>query len=164
MGNLDFAQHAAFSWYCLLLMFSGIVMLVISVLRNQSTQRRVIRAILGIGFFGYGFYLAFVFGGGSYIVFFQAFIVPVLLIVDTFRSQTARRKQPQPPLNVGMSSMAGPGLQPMTGPGLQPMADPGLQPMPGPGLQPMADPGLQPMADPGLQPMADPGLPPMPPS
>ena len=96
MGNLDFAHHVGFSWYCLLLMFSGVAMLVTAVLRNQTTQRRVIRAFFGVGFFIYGFYLTFIFGGGSYFLFFQAFIVPVLLIVDTFRSQAARRRLRQP--------------------------------------------------------------------
>ncbi len=96
MGSLNFAHNAGFSWYCLLLMFSGIAMLVMAVLRNQTTQRRVIRAIFGIGYFLYGFYLTFVFSGGHYFLFFQAFIVPVLLIIDTIRSQAARRRIRQP--------------------------------------------------------------------
>ncbi len=103
MGNLNFAHNAGFSWYCLLLMFSGIAMLVIAVLRNQTTQRRVVRAIFGIVFFCYGFYLTFVFSGGHYWLFFQAFIVPVLLIMDTVRGQTARRRVRQlpPPAGAG---------------------------------------------------------------
>ena len=96
MGNLNFAHNAGFSWYCILLMLSGIAMLLVAVLRNQTVQRRVIRAIFGIGFFGYGFYLTFVFAGTHYVVFFQAFIFPVLLIVDSIRSQTARRSLRQP--------------------------------------------------------------------
>jgi len=96
MGNLNFAHNAGFSWYCILLMFSGIAMLVTAVLRNQTVQRRVLRAIFGVGFFIYGFYLTFMFSGGHYVLFFQAFIVPVLLIVDTIRSQTARRRLRQP--------------------------------------------------------------------
>jgi hypothetical protein len=36
------------------------------------------------------------FSGGHYVLFFQAFIVPVLLIVDTIRSQAARRRVRQP--------------------------------------------------------------------
>ena len=92
MGNLSFAHHAGFSWYCILLMFSGIAMLVMAVLRNQTRQRQVIRVIFGVGYFCYGFYLAFIFAGGHYVLFFQAFILPVLLIVDTIRGQTMRRK------------------------------------------------------------------------
>lgn len=96
MGNLNFAHNAGFSWYCILLMVSGIAMLVMAVVKNQVPRRRIIRAIFGIGFFLYGFYLTFVFSGGHYVVFFQAFIVPVLLLIDTVRSQTARRRVRQP--------------------------------------------------------------------
>jgi hypothetical protein len=137
MGNLDFAHNAGFSWYCLLLMFSGIAMLVTSVLRNQTTQRRVIRAIFGIGFFAYGFYLSFLFGGGHYFLFFQAFIVPVLLILDTLRRRRGVRRQPQPSVIPGRQTMAVPSLQPMTDLGLPPMADPGPPPMADPGLPPV---------------------------
>lgn len=154
MGNLDFAHRAGFSWYCLFLMASGIAMVLVAVLTNQTTQRRAVRALFGIGYFGYGFYLAFISGGGSYFVFYYVFIVPVLLIVGTFNRRQARRQQPQPPVTAGMSGIAGPNLQPMIG--LQPMADPGVPPVP--------DPGLPPMADPGPPPVRDPGLPPMPPS
>lgn len=150
MGNLDFAHHAGFSWYCLFLMASGIAMLLVAVLRNQTTQRRVVRAVFGIGFFAYGFYLTFIFGGGSYFIFFYAFAVPVFLIVDTFRRQPAR--QPQPGVFAGARGMASPNVQPMTGPSLQPMTDPGIPPVPDSGLPPMPDPGLPPV-DPGLPPV-----------
>jgi hypothetical protein len=91
MGNLNFAHNSGFSWYCVLLMISGIAMLVTAVLRNQVMQRRVLRAIFGVAYFGYGFYLTFVFSGGHYFLFFQAFIVPVLLILDVFRRNARRR-------------------------------------------------------------------------
>lgn len=118
MGNLNFAHNAAFSWYCLLLMFSGITMLVLAVLRNQATRRRVVRAVFGVGFFLYGFYLTFIFGGGSYFVFFQAFIVPVALIIDTIRSQKALRRQP--------AAQQMPQMLPMSTPDAGGAADPGL--------------------------------------
>jgi hypothetical protein len=142
VGNLDFTHQAGFSWYCLFLMFSGIALLVIAVLRNQAPQRRIVQALFGIGYFGYGFYLTFIFNGGHYVMFLYAFILPVLLIMGAFRG-TARRPQVQPPVAAG-------GMPP-----------PNLQPMVGPSMPAMADPGLPPVADPGLPPM-DPGLPPMP--
>ena len=40
------------------------------------------------------------FSGGHYVLFFQAFIVPVLLIVDSIRSQTARRRLARPRMAV----------------------------------------------------------------
>lgn len=92
MGNLSFAHNASFSWYCILLMLAGIAMLVLGVVRAQPASRRIIRVIFGIGFFCYGFYLTFIFSGGHYVLFFQAFILPVLLIVDFFRTTTARRQ------------------------------------------------------------------------
>jgi hypothetical protein len=96
MGNLNFSHNAGFSWYCLLLMFSGIAMFVVAFLRNQPSGRRTIRMLLGVAYFGYGFYLTFVFSGGHYAVFFQAFIVPVLLIADAIRTSKARRRLRSP--------------------------------------------------------------------
>jgi predicted lipid-binding transport protein (Tim44 family) len=49
-----------------------------------------------VGFLGYGFYLAFLFEGGSYIVFFQAFILPLLLIARTIRGAMEARSQRSP--------------------------------------------------------------------
>jgi hypothetical protein len=92
MGNLNFAHNAGFSWYCLLLMFSGILMVVLGVVRNQrSSARRVLRMVLGVGYFGYGFYLTFIFSGGHYVLFFQAFLLPVLVLVDALRGSARRR-------------------------------------------------------------------------
>ena len=92
MGNLNFSHDAGFSWYCILLMLSGIVMLVIGVLRNQTAIRRIIRVVFGIGYFCYGFYLTFVFTGGHYLLFFQAFLLPILIIADWYRSKAAKRR------------------------------------------------------------------------
>jgi ABC-type iron transport system FetAB permease component len=92
MGNLNFAHNAGFSWYCLLLMLSGILMVVLGVVRNQRLARRVVRVVLGVAYFGYGFYLTFVFTGGHYWLFFQAFLLPVLVLADTLRGGPARRR------------------------------------------------------------------------
>jgi hypothetical protein len=109
MGNLDFTHHAAFAWYCLFLMASGIAMLAVAVLRYQIPRRRIIRALFGIGFFGYGFYLAFIFSGGHYFVFYYAFVVPILLISETIRSRRARQMLAQPASPVGASPSTGAG-------------------------------------------------------
>jgi hypothetical protein len=93
MGNINFAHNSLFSWYCILLMLSGIALLVISAIGSQTTARRVVRAVIGLGFFCYGFYLTFVFTGGHYFMFLQAFLLPVLLIVDWFRAGGARRQR-----------------------------------------------------------------------
>ena len=106
MGNIDFTNHAGFSWYCLLLMFTGIAMLVIALVRGQTSVSKILNVVFGAGFLIYGFYLTFLFHGGTYFVFFKAFILPALLIVNTIRSAARRRarqalpgqsQSPQPP-------------------------------------------------------------------
>jgi hypothetical protein len=96
--NIDFSAHPGFSAYVLLLMFSGLVMLVMAspTVKRSTTALRAINALFGLGFLGYGIYLAFIFDGGHYMIFFQAFILPVLLIVRTVRTaaQSSRPGQP----------------------------------------------------------------------
>jgi apolipoprotein N-acyltransferase len=95
MGNLDFSHHAAFSWYCIFLMLSGLAMVVIGLLPAVRSRRRVLGVIFGVVYFGYGFYLTFVFSGGHYVVFFYAFVLPVLLIADAFKIRAARHRLQQ---------------------------------------------------------------------
>src|SRR4051812_19836085 len=92
--NIDFSHHAGFSAYVLLLMFSGVVMVFMAspVVRSESALLRLLNVTFGLGFIGYGCYLAFVFQGGTYIIFFKAFILPVLMIIRTAR--TASRPTP----------------------------------------------------------------------
>lgn len=92
--NLNFSTHEMFSWYVVLLLASGAIMLVLAAVRvGQRPTGRILNLIFGLGFFGYGIYLGFIFKGGTYFVFFKAFIVPVLLIVNTVRSASRRRAQ-----------------------------------------------------------------------
>src|SRR3978361_442241 len=94
--NIDFSAAPGFSAYVLLLMFAGIAMLVMAspTVKGTKTGLRLLNALFGIGFLGYGFYLAFIFQGGGYVLFFQAFILPVLLIVRTIRSARTTRSRP----------------------------------------------------------------------
>ncbi|RDI68186.1 hypothetical protein [Nocardia pseudobrasiliensis] len=82
-----------FNWYVALLAISGIAMIAMALVKHgQSTTARSINFIFGAVFVGYAFYLAFLFDGGSYLIFFQAFIVPVLMAVNFFRNRTPRPK------------------------------------------------------------------------
>src|SRR5215467_15178647 len=92
MGNLDFTNHLGFSWYCLLLMASGVAMLAIGAVSGQARGTKIANLVAGAGFFGYGWYLTFLFQGGSYFVFFKAFILPALLIISGIRSIAATRQ------------------------------------------------------------------------
>ncbi|MET9486577.1 hypothetical protein [Nocardia sp. NPDC006630] len=82
-----------FNWYVGLLAISGVVMLAMAAVKNgQSTGSRSMNAIFGAGFLGYAGYLAFLFDGGSYLIFFQAFLLPVMMVVNFFRNRTPRPK------------------------------------------------------------------------
>ncbi|WP_067677230.1 hypothetical protein [Nocardia miyunensis] len=82
-----------FNWYVALLAISGIVMLAMAALKQgQSVVSRSINGIFGAVYLGYAIYLAFLFDGGSYLIFFQAFLLPVLMVVNFFRNRTPRPK------------------------------------------------------------------------
>jgi hypothetical protein len=83
--NIDFSQDAKFSTYVVLLMISGIAMLVVSAAAKDRT--RWFDILFGAGFLGYGCYLAFIFDGGSYWMFFYAFILPVMMIYRTIKER-----------------------------------------------------------------------------
>lgn len=89
VGNLDFTDHAGFSWYCILLLVSGAALVVLGPARGLNKATRVLNLVFGLGFLGYGIYLTFFFGGGSYVIFFKAFIAPVVLIVNSIREMRA---------------------------------------------------------------------------
>jgi hypothetical protein len=100
--NLDFSAEPLFSWYVVLLLISGVAMTAIGAASfgGLSTGWRVFNVLAGVGFVGYGIYLGFIFEGGSYIIFFKAFILPVVMIVNFVRSIGARDKAaagPVPP-------------------------------------------------------------------
>jgi hypothetical protein len=94
--NIDFSADPLFSWYVVLLLFSGVAMLVIGSVnaRCLSTGWRVFNVVAGLGFVGYGVYLGFVFQGGHYIIFFKAFILPIALIVQWVKSLSSRKAAP----------------------------------------------------------------------
>lgn len=85
MGNLDFTNQPGFSWYCILLLVSGVALLVLGPVPGLSRGSRIANLLFGLGFLGYGIYLVFVFHGGTYFLLFKAFIVPVVLIVNAVR-------------------------------------------------------------------------------
>lgn len=85
--NIDFSQDATFSAYVVALLFSGLALLIASAAAKDRT--RWLDLLFGVGFLGYGFYLGFLFEGGSYQMFFYAFIVPIVMIVRTIKERMA---------------------------------------------------------------------------
>ncbi|MFB7911175.1 hypothetical protein [Kitasatospora sp. NPDC056076] len=102
MNNLDFTNEPGFSWYVVLLALSGAIMLVLGVLplRGLKVGMRILNIVIGLGFAGYAYYLAFVFEGGTYRIFFQALILPIAMIVATVKAvverSNAKNAPPQP--------------------------------------------------------------------
>jgi hypothetical protein len=83
--------------YTAFLAISGLAMIAIAIIKGgQTNGARVLNGVLGVAFFGYAFYLAFLFRGGHYLLFFYAFILPILLIVRFFRTLGDRQQAPQP--------------------------------------------------------------------
>jgi hypothetical protein len=110
--NLDFGLEPLFSWYVVLLCLSGVVMVALAAIKpgGQSAGSRALSAVAGIGFLGYGIYLGFIFEGGSYMMFFQAFILPALLVVNFVRSLfTNHPAEPQPQPYPGVPTQPYPG-------------------------------------------------------
>ncbi|MFF2656842.1 hypothetical protein ACFVUH_05705 [Kitasatospora sp. NPDC058032] len=97
--NLDFDADPLFSWYVVLLAVSGIALLVIGAvnLGGLKIGWRLLNLLAGLGFTGYAYYLAFVFEGGTYTLFFKAFILPVALIANAVKALVARSQTPAAP-------------------------------------------------------------------
>lgn len=88
-----------FDWYVGMLAFSGLLMIVMAVVKGgQSQAAQWLNAAFGAGFLAYAGYLAFFFEGGSYLIFFQAFILPVVMVVNFVRStdRSALTAKPTP--------------------------------------------------------------------
>jgi len=92
--NLDFS-HPGFTAYVLLLLGSGIAMIVLAspAFRRTSMVLRVLNTLVGLAYLGYGVYLAFFFSGGTYVMFFQAFVLPVLLVIRTVQANRIAKRQ-----------------------------------------------------------------------
>jgi hypothetical protein len=79
-----------FDVYVLFLILSGVAMLVMAFLKaGRARRRRIWSGILGAGFTIYGLYLLLFFQGGHYILFYYAFILPILMTVQFFRERSA---------------------------------------------------------------------------
>jgi hypothetical protein len=85
------SSDTGFLLYVGLLAISGALLIVMGVsgFGRQSVGLRVLDVLFGLGFLGYAFYLFFIFDGGTYTVFFYAFIVPILLVVRAIRGARA---------------------------------------------------------------------------
>ncbi len=93
--NIDFGADPTFSWYVVLLCISGVAMVGMALVKNsgQSDGARILGGVVGAAFLGYGVFLGFISEGDSYWMFFQAFFLPAILVVNFVRGALARRSQ-----------------------------------------------------------------------
>lgn len=85
--NLDFSAEPLFSWYVVAITVSGLLLLGLGIAGvNVKIGMRIICSLAGLGFLGYAYYLAFVFAGTTYMLYYKIFILPVLLIVAMVKS------------------------------------------------------------------------------
>jgi len=126
-----------FDVYVLFLLLSGVAMLVMAFVKvGRRTSRRVWSGILGAAFTIYGLYLLLFFQGGHYILFYYAFILPILMIVQFFRDRSAY-KAGDPTMKTPPPPYPGYGVPQYGQSGYTPPAQPGAGPQqPGYGQQP----------------------------
>ncbi|MGC4901227.1 hypothetical protein ACLQ2Y_18050 [Micromonospora echinospora] len=80
--------------YTLLLLLGGIAMIAVGIaVKEQGKGSRILNVVVGLAFFGYGFYLLFLFDGDSYRIFFYVFVLPILLIVRAVKARKEAREQ-----------------------------------------------------------------------
>jgi hypothetical protein len=104
LNNLDFSAEPLFSWYVVALAFSGISVLVFGALpiAGLKVVLRIVSILVGLGLLGYAYYLAFVFEGGTYTLYYKVFIVPIAVIVASVKAiverSNAKNQQAAPPV------------------------------------------------------------------
>ncbi|GAB3931836.1 hypothetical protein GCM10029976_036840 [Kribbella albertanoniae] len=93
--NIDFGLDPTFSWYVVLLCISGAAMVGMALVKStgQSNGARILSGVVGAAFLGYGVFLGFISEGDSYWMFFQAFFLPAILVVNFVRGALARRSE-----------------------------------------------------------------------
>ena len=91
--KLPISGELVFDTYTVLLMISGLLLIIVgAAVSGPSTGSRVLTVLAGVAFFGYGFYLEFLFTGGTYRIFFYAFVVPVLVTYRAIMAHRAKRE------------------------------------------------------------------------
>ncbi|QLQ36783.1 hypothetical protein [Micromonospora robiginosa] len=94
-------------------------------IKEQGTGSRILNVVVGLAFFGYGFYLLFLFDGGDYRIFFYVFILPILLIVRAVKARKEARER------AAAHQFAGPPQQGMFPPSGHGQPAPGFPPAQG---------------------------------
>ncbi|GAA0579169.1 hypothetical protein GCM10010172_75080 [Paractinoplanes ferrugineus] len=136
-------SDGAFYGYIALLFVSAILLAVLGLAGfGQSKGARIFDGIAAVAFLAYSVYLLAFFEGGEVRIFFYAFAVPVLAVIQMVKARKARAEE----IQAAHPAYAGQPMAPAGHPA-QPPAQYGQ-----PGAQPGAHPGAQPAGQPGAVP------------
>jgi hypothetical protein len=169
--------NTTFTVYWIALVVSGVLLLVTAGtgFGHQSKGIRILNAVIGLAFLGYGGYLALFFTGGHYLLVLKAFIVPIALLVNAIRG-VGKKDAPAPafyppppaaapgPNSPHLAYLQGANQQPA---GAQPgvpvrptyPAQPGYPAQPQPGYAAQPQPGYSAQPQPGYAAQPQPGYP-----
>jgi hypothetical protein len=88
-------SESTFQIYVIALGVSGILLLLTALIGFGSTAgARVVSALVGLAFLGYGIYLEFFLAdGATFSMYYYAFIVPILVLINVFRSRKAKKDE-----------------------------------------------------------------------
>ncbi|WP_051710883.1 hypothetical protein [Streptomyces sp. NRRL S-350] len=162
MNNLDFSAEPLFSWYVVLLALSGILMVVLGAVGGGlKVGLRILNVLIGLGFLGYAYYLAFVFEGGTYYLFFKVFILPVAMIVYSVKTMAERSRAKRQPAAQAAAFNPNAPQAPYDPNAPQPPYNPNA-PHPGAPVPPAVPPAAPQAAPPQGGSPYQPGLPPQP--
>jgi len=79
-------------FYLAFLFISGVLLLLMAgLIPGQQAWERAMNALIGAGFIGYGIYLLFFFTGGTIVILFKVFIVPIAAIIYAVKGWKERR-------------------------------------------------------------------------
>jgi hypothetical protein len=86
-----------FVFYTIAFLVSGLLMTFLGVAGFRATgSARVLSTVAGLAALGYGAYLAFFFDGGEYLTSRYVFILPIVVIINIFRSRRAAKAATAP--------------------------------------------------------------------
>ena len=88
------ASEGEFHAYEAALFISGALLVLVAVLPflRQPIGIRVLNGLIGVAMLSYGFYLAFIFDGGTFFESYYVFIVPILLIINVVKQARANKQ------------------------------------------------------------------------
>lgn len=98
MGNIDFGNEPMFSWYCVMLVVSGFMLVGASFVPKLTVALKAVSLLGGLACLGYAYYLIYAFHGGTYYISFKLFLLPIFLIGAAIRALLERRDAKKAPL------------------------------------------------------------------